>query len=75
MPVRPVRPRVRSRSGRHRASRRMLDARTMLWLSRRLWRPVAAELLRARGRRTARRRAITRMRAVHRPAARRAGWR
>jgi hypothetical protein len=52
---------TRSRSGRGHggrlgAPRRMHDARTMLWLARRLWRPVASELLHDRRRRRAARR-------------------
>jgi hypothetical protein len=48
----------------------MHDVHTMLWLGRRLWRPVTSELLRTRRRRRARRRAMARLRMVRRPARR-----
>jgi hypothetical protein len=71
IPARGARAGARRRSGRPGSTLRMHEARTMLWLGRRLWRPVTAELLRERGRRRARRRAVARLRVAHRPAPRR----
>jgi hypothetical protein len=57
--ARPARRRGRrsGRSGRSGVARRMGDAHAALWLGRRLWRPLTAELLGSRaGRRRRRRR-------------------
>jgi hypothetical protein len=66
---------TRSRSGRGHggrlgATRRMRDAHTVLWLARRLWRPVASELLRDRRSRRPARRARSRPRIARRTARR-----
>jgi hypothetical protein len=66
---------ARGHGGRLGATRRMRDVRTMLWLARRLWRPVASELLRDRRSRRPARHAPSRQRSTHRTSQRRLGRR